>query len=152
MSTSLLYHAYGVSGVQYKSTKFEAGTITIYAEMVDPPQCKCGCMHTIFKGQKRRLFKMVPFGGKPCFLNALLHRVACPQCGCKWWPRLPFMKGKFRMTRSLMAHVLDLLHFSTLLDASRFLKISWNVVKKIHKEKLSTLYKTISLKDRKRRF
>lgn len=147
MSTSLLYHAYGISGVQYHSTKFEAGTITIYAEMVDPPQCKCGWIHTNFKGQKRRLFKMVPFGGKPCFLNALLHRVECPQCGRTWWPQLPFMKGKFRMVRSMMAHVLDLLHFSTLLDVSRFLNISWNVVKRIHKEKLAALYKTISLED-----
>lgn len=90
---------------------------------------------------------MIPFGGKPCFLNVLLHRVACPHCGRNWWPRLPFMKGKYRMARSLMAHILDLLHFSTLLDVSRFLKVSWNVVKKIHKEKLATLYKTIPLKD-----
>jgi transposase len=57
------------------------------------------------------------------------------------------MKGKSRMTRSLMVHVLDLLHFSTLLDVSRFLKISWNVIKKIHKEKLKALYKTIPLDD-----
>jgi len=57
------------------------------------------------------------------------------------------MKGKFRMTRSMITHVLDLLHFSTLLDVSRFLKISWNVVKRIHKEKLATLYKTIPLED-----
>ncbi len=147
MSTSLLYHAYGISGVQYQSTKFEAGAITIHAIMVDPSQCKCGCTRTIFKGQKKRQFKMVPFGGKPCFLNVLLHRVACPQCGHKWWPRLPFMKGKFRMVRSMIAHVLDLLHFSTLLDVSRFLKISWNVVKRIHKEKLTALYKTIPLED-----
>ena len=147
MSTSLLYHAYGISGVQYQSTKFEAGIVTIHAAMVDPPQCRCGCTRTIFKGQKSRQFKMVPFGGKPCFLNVLLHRVACPQCGHKWWPRLPFMKGKFRMVRSMIAHVLDLLHFSTLLDVSRFLKISWNVVKRIHKEKLTALYKTIPLED-----
>lgn len=90
---------------------------------------------------------MVPFGGKPCFLDVLLHRAACPQCGRKWWPRLPFMKGKFRMVRSIIAHVVDLLHFSTLLDVSRFLKVSWNVVKRIHKAKLTTLYKTISLAD-----
>lgn len=147
MSTSLLYHAYGISGVQHQSIKFEAGAIIMHAQMVDQPHCKCGCIRTIFKGQKRRLFKMVPFGGKPCFLNVLLHRVACPQCGIKWWPQLPFMKGKFRMVRSMIAHVLDLLHFSTLLDVSRFLKISWNVVKRIHKEKLTALYKTISLED-----
>ena len=62
MSTSLLYHAYGISGVQYQSTKFEAGTVQIHAIMVDPLKCKCGCTRTIFKGQKKRQFKMVPFG------------------------------------------------------------------------------------------
>jgi transposase len=147
MSTSILYHAYGIAGVQYQSTKFEKGAVIFHVEMVDSPQCKCGCVHTIFKGQKIRRFKMIPFGGKICFLNVLLHRVACPHCGRHWWPRLPFMKGKYRMARSLMAHILDLLHFSTLLDVSRFLKISWNVIKKIHKEKLSALYKKISLED-----
>lgn len=147
MSTSLLYHAYGIRGVQYQSTKFEAGTVQIHAIMVNPPKCKCGCVRTIFKGQKTRQFKMVPFGGKPCFLNVLLHRIACLQCGRKWWPRLPFMKGKFRMTRSMISHILDLLHFSTLLDVSRFLKVSWNVIKRIHKEKLTALYKTIPLED-----
>ncbi len=130
MSTSFLYHAYRISGVQYKSTKYKAGTVVIHAEMDSHPQCKCGCIHTIFKEQKKRQFKMVPVGSKPCFLNALLHRVECPQCGLKWWPKLPFMKGKFRMTRSMMTHVLDLLHFSTIMDVSRFLKISWNVIKK----------------------
>jgi len=145
MSTSLLYHAYGISGIQHQSTTFKSGTIIMHAQMVDPPQCRCGCIHTIFKGQKKRTFKMIPFGGKPCFLDVLLHRVACPRCGRKWWPKLSFMKGKFRMVRSMIAHVVDLLHFSTLLDVSRFLKISWNVIKRIHKEKLATLYKTIPL-------
>lgn len=147
MSTSLLYHAYGISGVQYQSTKFETGTIIIHAAMVESPQCKCGCLRTIFKGQKKRQFKMVPFGGKPCWLHVLLHRVACPQCGRKWWPKLPFMQGKFRMVRSMITHVLDLLHISTLLDVSRLLKLSWNVVKRIHKEKLTRLYKKIPLEE-----
>ena len=136
MSTSLLYHAYGISGVQYKSTKYEKKSITIYAEMVDPIQCKCGCMQTIFKGQKTRIFKMVPFGGKSCFLKVLLHRVKCHKCKRKWWAKLPFMKGKYRMTRSLILHISCLLNFSTILDVSRFLKISWNVIKKIHKKSL----------------
>lgn len=147
MSTSLLYHAYGIRELQYQSTKFEGGAVTIYAELVDPPQCKCGCMNTIFKGQKNRIFKMVPFGTKPCFLNASLHRVECPQCKRIWWPQLSFMKGKFRMTRSLITYILDLLNFSTILDVSRLLKISWNVIKNVHKNKLKTLYKKIQLED-----
>jgi len=89
----------------------------------------------------------VQFGGKSCFLKVLLHRVKCLKCKHKWWPQLPFMKGKYRMTRSLILHISCLLHFSTILDVSRFLKISWNVIKKIHKKKLERLYKKIPLKD-----
>jgi transposase len=148
MSTSLLYHAYGINGVQYQSTKFEEGNITIYAEMTKQhSQCNCGCLHTHFKGQKRRLFKMIPFGKKKCYLDLLLHRLECPQCARKWWPQLPFMKGKFRMVRSFIAYVLDLLHFSTIQDISRFLGVSWNVIKKIHKEKLGKLYQKIPLEE-----
>ena len=49
-------------------------------------------------------------------------------------------KAKYRMARSLMAHILDLLHFSTLLDVSRFLKVSWNVIKKITKRSSRTSF------------
>jgi len=149
MSASILHHAYGIKGVQYKSTQIVKGRV-IYRVEMNPqriPCPKCSCLSSSFKGQKKRLFKMIPFGQKQCFLEAQLHRLECSTCKYKWWPRLSFMKGKLRMTRSFMTHVLDLLQFSTLLDVSRFLGVSWNVIKTIHKEKLGTLYRKISLGD-----
>lgn len=149
MSASILYHAYGIKGVQYKATRFEEGSVTYITEMTHQkiPCPKCSCSDSCFKGQKKRLFKMIPFGRKQCFLEVLLHRLECMECRYKWWPKLSFMKGKFRMTRSFMAYMLDLLQFSTLLDVSRFARVSWNVVKGIHKEKLQKLYKKIPIED-----
>ena len=149
MSASILYHAYSIKGVQYKSTQFENGSVIYKVEMNSQkiPCPKCSCVNSSFKGQKIRLFKMIPFGQKECSLEVQLHRLECSECKYKWWPRLSFMKGKSRMTRSFMTYVLDLLHFSTILDVSRFLKVSWNVIKAIHKEKLTALYKEIPLEN-----
>lgn len=149
MSASILYHAYGIKGVQYKSTLFQKNSITYVTEMAHQKiACpKCGCSNTCFKGQKKRTFKMIPIGRKESLLEVLLHRVECAECKYRWWPRLSFMKGKSRMTPSFKTHVLDLLQFSTLQDVSRFVKVSWNVIKGIHKEKLRKIYKKIDLKD-----
>lgn len=77
MSASILYHAYGIKGIQYKSTHFKKDSVVYEAEMI--PQkiaCpKCGCSESCFKGQKKRLLKMIPFGRKETFLEVLLHRL-----------------------------------------------------------------------------
>ena len=149
MSTSILYHAYGIKGVQYKSTQYEKGHIIYSAEMTDQeiPCPKCHCKTSHFKGQKMRQFKMLPVGSKKCFLDLTLHRLKCTNCDYQWWPRLSFMKGKFRMTKTFIQYAFDLLNISTIQDVSKLLGISWNVVKKIHKMRLKKLYKKIPLKD-----
>ena len=149
MSTSNLYHAYGIKGVQYKSTQYEKKSIIYFAEMVyQKIRCpNCSSKNSHFKGQKKRRFRMIPVGSKKCFLDVILHRLKCVDCGHIWWPRLSFMKGKSQMTRAFIQFAFDLLSMSTVQDVSRLLGISWNVVKRIHKMKLKKLYKKIDLKD-----
>ncbi len=149
MSASNLYHAYGIKGVQYKSTQYVKNSIIYFVEMVyQKIHCsKCSGKNSHFKGQKKRRFRMTPVGSKKCFLDVILHRLKCVDCGHQWWPRLPFMKGKSQMTRGFIQFAFDLLSMSTVQDVSRLLGISWNVVKRIHKMKLKKLYKKIDLKD-----
>lgn len=149
MSTSILYHAYGIKGIQYKSTHYENGSIIFSAEMDHQKiSCQKCCHHNShFKSQKIRRFKMTPVGSKKCYLDVVLHRLKCLSCGYQWWPRLPFMKGKFQMTRSFIQYAFDLLSISTIQDVSRLLGVSWNVIKKIHKMKLEKLYRKICLKE-----
>jgi transposase len=147
MSTSNLYHAHGIKGVEYKSTAYEKGSVIYRTEMVHQKICctKCNGQNSHFKGQKIRRFRMTPVGSKKCYLDVLLHRLKCLDCGHQWWPRLPFMKGKLQMTRALIQYAFDLLSISTIQDVSRLLGISWNVIKKIHKMKLLKLYKKIDI-------
>ena len=72
MSTSLLYHAFGLKGVKYISTKYIAGSVIFHAEVTHSiercPECNSWKTHR-GKGTKNRLLKMIPIGARPNFLN-----------------------------------------------------------------------------------
>jgi len=143
MSNSLLYHAFNLRGVKYRSTKFVGNAIIFAVEMTDKfticPQC--GGRQTIFKGQKTRWFKLGSLGRKQSFLQLQLHRLKCVDCDKLWWPQLPFMIGKHRYTRSFALTALGLLRFGTIKDVANYLGVGWDTIKQIHKSKLQNLYK-----------
>lgn len=147
MSTSILYHTNGINGVQYKATRYEKGAVIFEAEMRSGVICnKCGHLYSQCKGKKIRRFRMVPFGNKSCFLDLLMIRQECKKCKYRWWPKLSFMTGKRRMTRSLVNHIIELMRFGTIKAVASFLGISWDTVKDIHKEHLRKTYKNIDYK------
>jgi len=147
MSTSLLYHAFNLKGVTYRSASYVGNSIILSFEMTDKfikcPQC--GGRHTTFKGQKNRLLKMGLFGRKQAILQLQLHRLECVGCDNLWWPQLSFMVGKHRYTRSFAMTVLDLLRFGTIKDVANYLHVGWDLIKEIHKSKLKTLYKKMPI-------
>jgi len=147
MSTSILYHAHNIKGCKYKSFQKIKGGIVYKAEQLPGKfACpRCQCKQNILKGQKLRRFRLVPIGKLKCYLDLILHRVQCCKCEYKWWPRLSFMQGKFRMTRSFIRYAFDLLSVCTIKDAAAILGVNWNVAKSIHKIKLKKLYKNIPL-------
>jgi len=147
MSTSILYHAFGLKGIEYRGTHFLADTVIFSAEMNKQViRCPhCGSRQTIFKGQKRRWFQMGPIGRKKCLLDLVLHRTQCCECSTLWWPTLPFMIGTHRFVRSFALTVLDMLKFGTIRSVAEFLGVGWDLVKNIHKERLRFLYRKIPL-------
>ncbi len=149
MSTSVLYHAFQIEGVKYNSTSYEGRDIVFHADIANThshcPNCKS---HDVFsKGQRKRRFHLPPMGRKQCFLNLRVHRLFCKECQQLHWARLPFMKGKSPMSRSFIRLALDLLSFSTIKSVAEFLKVGWDCIKDLHKEKLGILYKRIEIKD-----
>ena len=149
MSTSVLYHAFQIKGVKYNSTSYEGNRIIFHADIADKfvycPNCKS---HDVCcKGKKERRFYLPPIGGKKCFLNLQVHKIFCRVCGQLHWTHLPFMKGKSPMSRAFIRMAWDLLSFSTVKSVADFLQVGWDCVKDLHKEKLETLYKRISLKN-----
>ncbi len=147
MSTSILYHAFGLKGIHYEATRYFGDSIMIRARMSDQyVRCpKCGGRRATFKGHKWRLLRMSPMGRKRCFLDLLLHRLKCQDCGHLYWPTLPFMDGKHRYVRSFALTVLDLLKFGTIRSVAEYLGVGWDLVKDIHKERLSFFYRKIPL-------
>jgi len=147
MSQSLLYHAFGIKGVTYRSAKVLGNGLVFCVETTNRhvPCDTCGHRYCHFKGQNVRWFRMAPIGRKQALLQVTMHRLQCARCGCLWWPRLPFVKGNARYTRSFARTVLDLLQFGTIRAVAEYLRVSWDLVKDIHKTWLAARYRTIDL-------
>lgn len=149
MSQSILYHAFGIKGVTYHRTDFIGNALVFRAETNDRfvPCPECGHKGSIFKGQKARWFRMPPIGRKQGLLQVIMHRIQCKECNHLWWPRLSFVEGNARYTRSFAQTVLDLLPFGTIRSVAEYLRVSWDLVKNIHESYLAFKYRAIDLSD-----
>lgn len=145
MSTSLLYHTSRLSGVNYKCTRYENGSV-IWVVGLKHEVCrcpKCSSYHHIFKESKSRTIRTVPIGSKPCFIEIKTHRLECKECGHRWWPRFPFMSGLRRMTKVFARYLISMMKLGTIKAVADFTGVCWDTVKDIHKEHLQKKYRTI---------
>jgi len=149
MSSSLLYHAFNLKQGKYRSTRYEGNRIIFKVETDKFSKfcTSCKSRQVIFKGCKIRHFHLPPVGRKRCLLELLMHRLYCKNCGCLWWPRLQFMDGNKRYTRAFAQTALDLLQFSTVKAVADYLRVGWDLIKQIHKNKLQSLYRKQDLSD-----
>ena len=133
MSTSLLYHAFGVRGYEYRSTEYAKGGLTM---TVEQPRAglscsRCGGRHVHAKGGVIREFRSLPIGGKPVRLRMTVPRVLCRTCFVDRQVTIGFADPKKSYTRSFARYVIELAGMMTLADVARHLQISWDVVKGI---------------------
>ena len=103
------------------------------------PNCKC--IDYWLDGKKTRNLRMTPLGNKQAFLSLEIHRLKCIKCNQRWLPHIPFIEGKRRFTLSFENYVINLMQFSTIEHVSKFLEVSWGLVKNIHKNHLKKEYK-----------
>ena len=70
MSTSLLYHAFGIRGYKYLRTKYEEGAVvfTIEQERQRLRCAGCGSARIIRRGKVLRKLRALPIGGKSVVL------------------------------------------------------------------------------------
>jgi transposase len=150
MSTSLLYHAFGIKGVKYISTKYKNGTTIFHSEVTNSieccPECK-SCNTKRKKGMKVREFKMTPIGSRQTFLRIKIWRLYCDDCQSLRWPNLPFSEGKKRYTRRFAKFAIDLLHWMTISGTANLLNVGWDLIKDIHKDHLKRRYKSPPLEN-----
>ena len=148
MPASLLYHTNQISDVQVKNTEYFNDKIVFHV-LYEPKKTLCPCCgwteHS-FKGNKIRKLKMAPLGNKAAFLSVELYRLKCGNCSHVWWPILSFAKAKKRFTKSFEQYVVELMRFSTIEHVAKFLRVSWSLIKNIHKAYLLREYQSPDLK------
>src|SRR6478672_2187033 len=84
MSTSLLYHSFGLVGYRYVSQEFQGGQVTFNIEQprerLRCPLCRTDEVWS--QGGVERTFRTVPIGGKAVHIRFQVPRVLCFACGC----------------------------------------------------------------------
>ena len=148
MSTSLLYHAFGVRGYSYQKTEYGEGNVTFTLKQPrESYRCpECGSEDVIGRGVTPRTFRTVPIGSKPVFLAFSVPRVECRSCGVVRQVKLRFADPRRSYTRSFERYALELSRRMTIQDVARHLDISWDVIKEIQKQDLKRRFAKVKLK------
>lgn len=149
MSTSLLYHAFGIRGYHYIRTEFAAGAVRFYVQASDKSVCcpACGSENVTRRGSKDREFKAAPIGDKPTFIVANLPRVECHDCQVVRQITVGFAEPRRTFTKGWERYAIELTKSMTIKDVADLLKVSWDVIKEIKKAYLQKHFANPSLKD-----
>ena len=148
MSKSLLYHAFGIRGYDYRRTDFEEGRV-IFAirQPRETFRCSaCGSHNLFSRGQVPREFRTLPIGGKPTLIRFAVPRVLCRDCGLLRQVKIGFAEQRRSYTRAFERYALELLQSMTIWDVAVHLDVSWDVIKDIQKRHLQKHFSRPKLK------
>ena len=151
MSTSILYHGFGIRDYQYKRSYFAGGKIVFSIEK-DPLSLRCPCCktrHVNRRGSTLRWLQTLPIGRKHVYIALHIPRVECLHCGIVRQIEIGFADPRRTYTKLFERYALELSRHMTIQDVARHLGVSWDVVKEIQKRYLSKHYSRPRLKDLK---
>lgn len=142
MSTSLLYHAFGIRGYNHVNTQFIGGDVFFWVEeKTENLRCPiCRSRHITRRGSKNRWFRSVPIGKKAVWIVLGIARVYCSLCDLTRQVKLKFTEPRVSYTKAFERYVLELSQHMTIQDVAQHLGISWDVVKEIQKKDLKRRY------------
>src|SRR5215831_2028288 len=152
MSTSPLYHAFGIQGYRYVRTAYTEGqTIFTIRQEPDTWRCSaCGSADVVSRGRVVRRFRCLPIGPRPTSLVLPVPRVECCACGVVRQVDVTFADPRRSYTRRLERYVLELSRRMTIRDVAAHLGVGWDLVKDIQKRDLSRRYARPKLKHLRR--
>lgn len=140
MSTSILYHCFGITGrgFHHVHTRFEEGrTVFRIGQDSSTLACPvCGRRDVMKKGTVFRVFKTLPIGLRPTIIEFAVHRVLCRFCGMLRQVKVPFSDEGRSYTRQFERYVLELSRHMTIKDVAHHLGLPWSTVKDIQKRHL----------------
>jgi len=148
MSTSLLYHAFGIRGYRYVATDYLEGEIH-FRVVQDLPDCccsVCGSTHVSPRGTVERTFRSLPIGNRPVWVELPIPRVECHDCGLIRQVIVPFAEPRCHYTSSFARYALELASYMTIQDVAHHLGVSWDVIKDIVKTDLQRHFAKPKLK------
>ena len=143
MSTSLLFHSFGIRYVRVYRTEYVAGQ-TIFHAKVKNQLLRCPCCQSrqvIRYGGKVRHIRLLPIGGKAAILKLKTYRIRCKFCHNIRWIKLPFLAGKSNCSNAFVRYMLDLCRLMTIKAVAAILGVGWDLVKDHHKEYLAKKYR-----------
>lgn len=152
MSTSLLYHAFGIRGYQYQATKFHSGGMTIRVAQAREKLCcaACGSSKVRIVEWFERRWRTVPIGSRETWIEMSVPKVECQKCFSRRRVTVSFAEPHKQHTRAFERYVVELLRFMTPQDVSRHLGISWDLANDIQKRRLKRKFGRPKLKHLKR--
>src|SRR5262249_30855096 len=118
MSTSLLYHAFGLRGSDYVNTDYTQGQV-VFTVQQRSHTCRCpqcDSRDTIPHGHETRSFKAVPIGHNPVPIVLAIPRVECRACRIIRQVLLPFAEPRRRYTKAFERYALELSRLMTIQD------------------------------------
>jgi transposase len=152
MSTSLLYHAFGIRGYQYTRTDYQDGQV-IFTIHQEPKTCRCSACGSPRVQSRRRVerrFRTVPIGSRATVAALPIPRVACEACGAVRRVKIPFADPRRSFTSSFERDALELSRRMTIRDGAVHLDVSWDVIQDLQKRDLSRRFAKPKLKHARR--
>lgn len=148
MSTSLLYHAWGVRGYQETAIGFDGSAVRFRIEHDDDKlRCShCGSARVAKSGVVPRTFRSLPIGSKPVLIDLSVQRLCCADCGKTRQAKIGFAEEGRGFTRSFERYALELSRHATIQAVARHLGVSWDTIKEIQRRRLLTGYAKPKLK------
>jgi transposase len=152
MSTSLLYHGWGVHGYHEVAIRFHAAAVHFNIEQnCDTFRCShCGSQEVVKAGQVPRQFRSLPIGGKRVWIELAIQRLWCATCGKTRQAKVAFADEGRGCTHAFERYALDLSQHMTIKAVAAHLGIGWDAVKEIQKRRLHVRFRKIKLKHLKR--
>lgn len=152
MSTSLLYHGFGIRGYEYVKTTYEGGKIKFWIEE-DRSRLRCvvcGSRAVIGRGKTLREFKCPPIGSRQVSVMLPVRRLECRDCGAIRQAKIQFAHERRRHTKYLERYALGLSKHMTIKDVAAHLSVSWDVIKDMQKRNLHKLFGHLKVKKLRR--
>jgi transposase len=142
MSTSLLYHAFGIRGYQYTRTEYDNGHVifNIYQQHESCRCSRCGSSQVIARGRVDRRFRSLPIGSRATFVAFAVPRVECQACELVRQVEISFAEARRSYTKSFERYALELSRSMTIRDVALHLNVGWDLIKEFQKRDLSRRY------------